>query len=87
VPTGVTGAQRSRWLTELSEALQEAQRLLWQIDPSGLRSVDALDLSARLEAAHAQVRSLRFRHSDSANYSAPEWSNLPWDRQNEDCRA
>jgi hypothetical protein len=87
VPTGVTGAQRSRWLAELSEALQEAQRLLWQIDAGGLRSVDALELSARLEAAHAQVRSLRLRNSQSAINSAPEWTNLPWDRPSEDCRA
>lgn len=85
VPTGVSGALRARWLAELSEALKEAQSLLWQIEPSGLRNVDALDLSARLEAAHAQVQSLRFRNDEPSFNSAPEWTNLPWDRQGEDC--
>jgi hypothetical protein len=82
VPTDVTAAQRARWLAEISDALEEAQKLIWRLGISGVRNVDAIDLSARLEAASAQVRSLRLgRANEFPENSNPEWSNrLPWDR-------
>jgi hypothetical protein len=78
----VTAAQRARWLAELSDALEEAQELIWRLGMTGVGNVDAIDLSARLEAARAQVRSLRLgRPNELSENSNPEWSNrLPWDR-------
>jgi hypothetical protein len=89
VPTDVTAAQRARWLAELSDALEDAQRLLWSMPPSKLRTVDALDLSARLEDARAQVALMRLgRATELPTHSGPEWTSKPlWDRPIEDCNA
>jgi hypothetical protein len=85
----VTAAQRARWLAELSNALEEAQTLLWSLDAADLRKVDVLDLSARLEAARAEVRALRLgRTGEQASQFSPNWTNqLLWDRPIEDCGA
>jgi hypothetical protein len=87
VPTDVTAAERARWLAELSDALEDAQRLLGNLARGGITGADALDLSARLEAARAQVRSLRSaRAAERDENSHPEWTNsLPWKRAVEDC--
>ena len=72
----MTAAQRARWLAELSEALDDAQRLICDVGPSSMRDVDRLDLAARVEAARAEVRSLRLGHDDRfAERNAPEWTN------------
>lgn len=82
VPVYVTSAQWAGWLAELSEALDEAQRLVWRLTPIDGRNCDALDLAARIEAALAQVQSLRLARRNAGGHdSHPEWSNLlPWDR-------
>jgi hypothetical protein len=84
----VTAAERARWLAELSDALEQAQALVWRLGPAEGRRIDALDLSVRLETARAQVRSLRLsRASEPSEDSNPDWSNrLPWDRPRTDRR-
>ena len=83
VPTDVITAQRARWLSELSEALDEARSLIWQLAMAEIRDVDALDLSARVEAASAEVQSIRLSRMDRSSIQAgPKWTSLhPWDRQ------
>jgi hypothetical protein len=76
VPTEAPAAIRARWLAELSEALDSAQRLL-----ARLNSVDAdsaaLELYARIEAARFEVRSLRLsRQGIQRNEDDPEWTGF-----------
>lgn len=89
MPTDAAAAERARWLAELSDALEEAQWLLWNLVPAGSEIADALDLSARLEAAQAQVRSLRLgRNTEEFGISHPQSSNvMPWNLRVEDCDA
>lgn len=82
VPTDVAATQRSRWLAEISDALAEAQDLVWQLAMTGSRDVDALDLSARIESARAEAQSMRInRAARDAVQMDPEWISSPWDRQ------
>jgi hypothetical protein len=81
VPTDIAVAYRARWLAELSGALDEAQSLVWQLALAGVRNADVLDLSARVEAALAEARSLRLSRLDkSSNETCPDWSDsVLWD--------
>ena len=86
VPTDLAAAERLRWLDELSGALQDAQELLWRLGAGKPGSADALDLSARIETAAAEVRSLSFaRPRPESRESAPEWTNQQvWDSSKRD---
>ena len=79
VPTDVTAAHRAQWLAELSNALEEAQGLIWRI--SAAEDIDLLDLCARIESARAEVRSLRLgRGATPTSADGPKWINpSPWD--------
>jgi hypothetical protein len=82
----VTAAQRARWLAELSDALHDAQQLIWRFTDD--RNLEALDLLKRIEAARAQMQSLQLgRARRAADDFYPEWTNsLPWDCPAEDRR-
>jgi len=82
VPTDVSAVERARWLAELAPVLQEAQELVSRLAVARGRKSEALDVCARLEAAHAEVQSLRrSRISQSSGKVDPNWSkHLPWDR-------
>jgi hypothetical protein len=83
VSTDVTATQRARWLRDISDALEEAQDLVWQLAIAEARDVDALDLSARIEAARAEARSMCVSRVDRSSVQTdPKWSVLlPWARQ------
>jgi hypothetical protein len=88
VPTDVTAAQRARWLAELTDALDEAQTLVWRLGVSEMRQIEAFDLLARLEAARAEARSLQLsRLREIASPSGPEWTNPLWDSAQPKCCA
>ena len=75
VPTKVSAAERARWLGELSDALDRAQALIWGLGGSVMRDADTLDLAARVEAARAEVRSLRLaRLAEPGAEDHPEWT-------------
>jgi len=77
----VSAAERAQWLAELAQVLDEAQKLVGRlVIAEGCRS-EALDLSARLEAARAEVQSLRrSRASEHSGNFDPKWSkHLLWD--------
>jgi len=82
LPTDVTVAQRARWLAELSEALDEARSVIWRLAMEEVCNIDALDLSARVEAAKAEVQSMRLSRMDrSSIQNDPNWSGpVPWNR-------
>jgi hypothetical protein len=77
----LSAAGRAHWLAELSEALDDAQEILWRMGPRDVRHADALDLWASIEAARAEVRLLRIGRPDRAvPHFHPEWTNQgPWD--------
>ena len=80
VPADAIATQRARWLAELSDALDEAQDLVWQMAIAEGRDFNALDLSARVEAARAEARSMRLGRMDRGSLEDdPNWSKpLPW---------
>jgi len=63
VPIEVPPADRARWLAELAEALDDAQRLFRQLDVRTLPRGDALELYMRIEASRLEVQSLRLSRS------------------------
>ena len=65
VPLGV---ERSRWLGELAQAIDDAQRVVWEYGSSVGLSADALDLYARLEVVRDELERIRLaRRSDETH--------------------
>jgi len=85
-PTEIAAAERARWLAELSDALCEAQQLLFRLDFAESSRSTAAELYQMIEAARLEVRSLGRRSFASPNQKHPDWSNLtprqidPWPR-------
>jgi hypothetical protein len=52
-------AQRARWLAELAESIDQAQRVAWRIGLEDGNNAEARELYARLEAARVEVDALR----------------------------
>ena len=81
VPSESTAAERARWLAELSEALDEARKLIKAMGAAEGR-LEAVELYARIEAVRLEVQMMRLRGGASRLAdTAPEWSQiLPWQR-------
>lgn len=78
--SGAVASERARWLSELSVAIDQAQKLAWRLGVSEGDDPEALDLYARLELAREEVESLR-RGGWAGEQSQldPFWINLlPW---------
>jgi hypothetical protein len=80
VPTEVPAAERARWLSELSEALNEAHRLLTSMALPRDCQAEARELYLRIEAARLEVQSLRLSRSlnpreqdDPERINSPPW--------------
>jgi hypothetical protein len=69
-------AQRTRWLVDLSEALEEARSLVTDLEIGEDRHGFARDLYLRIEAARFEVKSLLLSRSlnlpPDANPGAPD---------------
>ena len=63
VPIEVPPADRARWLAELAQALDDAQRLFGKLDVRTIPRADAFELYMRIEAARLEVQSLRLSRS------------------------
>ena len=63
VPIEVPPADRARWLAELAEALDDAQRLFRELEWTSITRADAFELYMRIEAARLEVQSLRLSRS------------------------
>jgi len=63
VPTEVPSAERARWLAELAQALDDAQRLFQMLDLRTVPRAEAFELYMRIEAARLEVQSLRLSRS------------------------
>lgn len=65
---------REHWFAELSEAIEGAQRLAWQLGTSHRTSEQARELYGRLEAAKLELNSLREPRTPNASlHIDPEW--------------
>ena len=62
VPTDVPAAERTRWLAEVSEALNAARDLIVQLEFSA-DEASAEDLYLRIEIARLEAQSLRLSRS------------------------
>ena len=70
-------AERTRWLAELADAIEEAQRVAWRLGVSEGADPEAKDLYARLEAARDEVDALRRRTWAGAQQQLdPIWMKL-----------
>jgi hypothetical protein len=88
VPIDVAGASRAQWLAELSQALAEAQDVLWRMAQANLRFVDAPDLSMRIDRARSLVRSIQLARIEERPVDfCPDWMRHPWDRPIDDVGA
>jgi hypothetical protein len=79
VPTGPYGARYAHWLAELSEALDEARRLLKQIGaPEG--RMEAVELYARIEALRLEIKRLRLgrEFSPAREIDPKRTGTSPW---------
>jgi hypothetical protein len=59
-PNQAVALERARWLTELADAIDQAQKLAWRLGVAEGDSEEARTAYARLEAVRAEVDSLRF---------------------------
>jgi hypothetical protein len=85
LPIEVSAAERARWLAELSEALGQAERLIWSLSDRPGAAPELKELYGRLDAARAEVQSLRFKRSPTFGpKNEPFWIDLPpWGRGKE----
>jgi hypothetical protein len=83
VPIETSASERARWLAELALALEEAQKVAWRLGVSEGDSAEAKELYGRIEAARAEVDTLRlngFRRIREE--TEPDWTSLLlWDRK------
>lgn len=54
-----SAATRARWLAELANAIESAQRLAWQLGTAERPSAEARQLYSRLEAARIEVEMMQ----------------------------
>lgn len=75
--------ERSRWLAELAEAIDQAQRLARKMGVSEGDSATAKELFERLETVRIEIEALRRGSWDRRSIETdPSWTNLfPWNRR------
>lgn len=80
VPTEVAAAERARWLAELSEALDDANRMINQLKFGNDQLRAAQELHLQIEAARMKVQALRLSRSINGRTKPdPEWTDpAPW---------
>ena len=63
LPTEISAAERARWLAELADALEQAERLLWSLGELPKIDPQVRELYGSLDAARAEVQALRSRRA------------------------
>lgn len=77
----LSAAERARWLSELSEALDAAQQLMSRLGIDRAESLEGMELYLRIEAARLQVHALRLGRGRLSEQTDPERTeSLPWQR-------
>ncbi|MCL6728663.1 hypothetical protein [Sphingomonas hankyongi] len=76
MPGRVSADERARWLAELADALEQAQKLAWQLAQSSGKRNEAMALYGRLEAALQEIEALRNARSTGPRAeSGPYWTH------------
>lgn len=75
-----SAASRAEWLARLAEAIEDAQRVAWQLRTSDeSASREARELYSRLEAVRLELESLRGVVARSGEAADPDWlKKLGW---------
>ncbi|MDQ3482984.1 MAG: hypothetical protein M3448_06220 [Pseudomonadota bacterium] len=72
-------ALRAEWLARLSEAIDGAQRVAWQLRTSESVSQEARELYSRLETARVELESLRVLPEKDFGPDDSDWlGKLGW---------
>lgn len=70
---------RAEWFARLSEAIDGAQRVAWQLRTYGSSSHEARELYGQLEAARVELEALRNLGVPPQISSDPDWlAKLGW---------
>jgi hypothetical protein len=79
VPNEASAAERARWLGQVGEALEEAGRVVRQLNAT-VPSIAAVELHNRIDALAADVEMMRcMRGGPNFGRIDPEWmKNIPW---------
>ena len=82
----LSGAARSQWLAELSDALEQAYNLMWKLGIGDGGGPAAMELYLRVEAARLEVQALRLgRRYRTIDDIDPKWGEpMPWKRSGTD---
>jgi hypothetical protein len=68
-----TAALRAQWLSQLTEAIESAQRLAWQLGTREPAASEARDLYRRLEAARLELDTMRGLHCTEPPLIEADW--------------
>jgi hypothetical protein len=82
VPGEGPAEQRARWLAELSEALDDARRVVKQLGAAE-GQLEAVELYTRIEAIRLEIEAIRLgrRYAFREEFD-PKWiESPPWDRR------
>ncbi len=70
----VVALEQARWLSELAQAVAQAQKVAWSLGVIDGDDEEARELYARLEAVRTEIDSLRFgRWVDVRREIDPKW--------------
>ena len=79
-PVEIPAAARARWLAEVAETLEQAERLVNRLKISGEHAVSVGELELRIQIAKGEVASLRTSRP-SRTEPGPTWTNFPpWEQ-------
>lgn len=80
-PDQAGAADRARWLVELAEAIDQAQRVAWALGIAEGDDPDAKELYGRLESVRVEIESLRHgRWTRGSTEFDPCWTTILSDR-------
>jgi hypothetical protein len=78
MPIEVSAAERARWLAELADALEQAERLVWSLGDLPRTHPEMIELYGSLDAARAEVQALRVKRvATAAADLGPFWMKSP----------
>ena len=69
------GARLERWLADLDQALEQAQRLTSLLGLARGRSAETRELYSRLELARSEIEHLRRAGAAYTDQPPPDWIN------------
>src|SRR4051812_13407080 len=82
VPGAGPAVQRARWLAELSEALDEARRVVKRLGAAD-GQLEAVELYTRIEAIRLEIEAIRLgrRYASREEIDPERIGSPPWERR------